>query len=555
MESQTKTCQNCKAQFVIDDDETAFYTKMDIPVPELCPDCRQQRRILFRNFKTLYKSVSAKSGKSMISMYPPETRFPVWSSSEWWADDWDPKGFGRDYDFNKPFFQQLADLWRIVPRYGIMNTKSTNCEYSNLTFKSNDCYMVFGCVNDERCDYGHIVWNSDDCVDNLYVHKSELCYECVDCLGCNRLLYSQECESCVDSIGLYDCRSCTNCIGCVGLKQKTYHIFNEPVTKEKYEEFLKEHPLNNSATIKMILEKRNELRKTIPQRSFFGSHNNDVSGNHIYNSHNVHHSFDIKAGENSRYGYTVRTFNESYDVSFTPDIENSYFCMSSTGSNNMFTHNCVECSYTNYSQDCFSSDNIFGCQGLRTSEYCILNKQYTKEEYENLKSKIIEHMKSVGEWGKWFPADMSAFAYNESIVNEYRPLSKEQAIEQRFRWKDNIPATRGQETVSHDELSSNSGDPDSYSDDLMKHVLKCEKCSKNYRFISRETAFYKKMKLALPRECFNCRHQRRMDLRMPRRLWPGKCANCQADVQTSYAPEKQGEFTIYCNKCYVENVG
>ena len=74
---------------------------------------------------------------------------------------------------------------------------------------------------------------STDCVDNLYTHKSELCYECIDCRESNRLLYSQECESCVDSIGLYDCRGCTNCIGCVGLRQQSYQIFNQPVSKKE----------------------------------------------------------------------------------------------------------------------------------------------------------------------------------------------------------------------------------------------------------------------------------------------------------------------------------
>jgi hypothetical protein len=40
-----------------------------------------------------------------------------------------------------------------------------------------------------------------------------------------------------------------------------------------------------------------------------------------------------------------------------------------------------------------NSSNLFGCIGLRGKEYCILNKQYTKEEYEALVPKIIEKMK------------------------------------------------------------------------------------------------------------------------------------------------------------------
>jgi hypothetical protein len=55
------------------------------------------------------------------------------------------------------------------------------------------------------------------------------------------------------------------------------------------------------------------------------------------------------------------------------------------------------------------SSNLFGCIGLRGKEYCILNKQYTKEEYETLVPKIIEKMKADGEWGEFFHQRISPF--------------------------------------------------------------------------------------------------------------------------------------------------
>jgi hypothetical protein len=36
--------------------------------------------------------------------------------------------------------------------------------------------------------------------------------------------------------------------------------------------------------------------------------------------------------------------------------------------------------------------------GLHDKSYCILNKQYTKEEYEELVPKIIEKMMKDDEW-------------------------------------------------------------------------------------------------------------------------------------------------------------
>jgi hypothetical protein len=553
MPTKKRECNRCKQNFELDQDDFSFYEKMKVPVPEICPTCRQQQRMLFRNFKTLYKRPSSKTGKMIISMYNPDVLFPVWDISEWWADDWEATDYAVDLDLSKPFLEQLNELFNKVPRFALMNTKSTNCEYSNFNYGSNNCFYVFGCVEDENCDYGHIVWTSKDCVDNLYVHKSELCYECIDCLICNKILYSQECEACVDSIGLYDCRGCVNCIGCVGLRQKSYHIFNQPVSKEEYQQFLNKYPLNEESSIIYILNKKEELRKKIPTRAVFGSHNNNVSGDHIYNASNVMQSFDIQGGENSRYGYTVGKFVESHDISFNPGIENSYQTLASTKSSNlMFCHLVTESSYVYYSDSCFNSNNLFGCAGLRNKQYCILNKQYTKEQYENLVPQIIENMKSTGDWGNFFPISMSPFAYNESIANEYMPLTNNEALKQGFTWRDDIPRTTGQENCKYTDLPQN---PKEYSDEkLLNKILKCESCNYNYKFISREIAFYKRMKLAIPNKCFNCRHQNRMNARNPRILNEAECASCGINTMTTYTKDKHNIYKIYCESCYQKEI-
>jgi hypothetical protein len=45
-----------------------------------------------------------------------------------------------------------------------------------------------------------------------------------------------------------------------------------------------------------------------------------------------------------------------------------------------------------YCDSCDACKNCFGCTGLKHKEYCILNKQYTPEEYEQKVSKIIDKM-------------------------------------------------------------------------------------------------------------------------------------------------------------------
>ncbi len=550
---ENKICAKCKNEFVIDENDHIFYGRMKVPVPENCPTCRQQHRMLFRNFKTLYKRPSSKSGGMIVSMYNPDVLFPVWDIREWWADDWDATSYAMDLDLSQSFLKQLYELINKVPHISLVNTKNENCEYSNLINYSKNCYFLFGSVENENCDYGHVVWYSKDCTDNLYVHKSELCYECIDCLNCNKLFYSQECESCADSIGLYDCRDCVNCIGCVGMRHKNYFIFNEQATKKEYQEFLEKYPLNSEASILYILGKREELRKKMPARSVFGSRNDNVSGDHVYDARNVKYSFDIKGGENSRYAYTSEKTIETYDVSFSPRTEYGYQCVTAINSSNIFcTHLATESSFISYSDVCYNSKNLFGCVGLRNKEYCILNKQYTREEYERLVPQIIENMKESGDWGNFFPVWMSPFGYNESIANEYMPLEKTDALAQGFTWRDDISSTKGQENCEYKNLPK---DPEKYNEkELLDKILKCGACDKNYRLIGREIAFYKRMKLALPAKCFNCRHQARMNARNPRFLNEATCVSCGNKTITTYPKDKHKQYKIYCEDCYKKEI-
>lgn len=556
MIAETKNCCNCHNSFTLEDDDLAFYEKMNVLPPTFCPDCRQQQRILFRNFKTLYKSTSALSGKDIISMYAPDSPYTVYEHAEWWGDSWDAKQYARDVDFTRSFFDQFQELLLAVPRYNLMNTRSENCLYSNMTAGSKNCYLVFGCIDDENCHYGHIVWNSKDCIDTLHTMKSELCYECVDCINCFKVFYSQDCEDCTDSIGLFDCQNCTNCVGCVGLSKKSYYLFNKPVSKDDYEAFLNAHPLSNPESLRLILSEQQKLRTTLPQRFCFGYRNEDVSGNHIYNSKNIHASFDVRGGEDSKFIFTGRTAIDCYDCSFFPDCELGYQNLFCTGRMIIGSHMCINCNDVWYSESCFSSNNLLGCVGLRNAKYSIFNKQYTPEEFETIKQRLIERMKQSGEWGEFFPKTLSPFAYNESIVNEYMPLTKDDALNAGFTWKDDLPETTGKETLSLTQLPT---DPTAYSSDLTKHILACQECSKNYKLIPQEIEFYTTHHLSLPRLCFNCRHMNRIKMRTPRKLWIRRCmctqenhqnhsGACTVEMKTPFASDRPE--IIYCEECY-----
>lgn len=201
-----------------------------------------------------------------------------------------------------------------------------------------------------------------------------------------------------------------------------------------------------------------------------------------------------------------------------------------------------------------SSQNCFGCIGLKHGEYSIFNRQYSKEEYLSLKDKIIEHMKNNGEWGEFFPMKHSPFAYNESMAYISFPLTKEEVLERGLRWQDNIQETRGKTTLLNI--------PDSIldvKDSILEEILECKECKRNYKIVKDELDFYRKWKIPVPHKCFFCRINRRFEIRGPSKLWRRHCmcdkkghfhkdSKCEVEFQTTHSPDKAG--IIYCEKCY-----
>src|SRR3989344_9230676 len=122
MEKETKICQNCKTDFIIETDDFSFYEKMKVPPPTFCPDCRFQRRLLFRNNRVFYKRECLMCKKSMLSIYHPQNPYVIYCKECWLSDKWNPLDYGNDYDFSKPFFEQFHKLQKSVPRSNMYQT-------------------------------------------------------------------------------------------------------------------------------------------------------------------------------------------------------------------------------------------------------------------------------------------------------------------------------------------------------------------------------------------------------------------------------------------------
>ncbi len=198
MNTSNTNCQNCKHDFTIEPEDFEFYEKINVPAPTFCPECRLQRRIMFRNERTLYKRTCDLTGQSMVTIFAPEKPIKVYHSKAWWSDDWDPQQYGMDYDPTRPFFEQFRELQMKTPWMNlIVGNDLVNSEYINHASNCKDSYLIFNADGDENVLYASSVISTKDSMDVYMSTNSELCYETISA-GKSRVFFSEMCEECME---------------------------------------------------------------------------------------------------------------------------------------------------------------------------------------------------------------------------------------------------------------------------------------------------------------------------------------------------------------------
>ena len=556
-----KNCKNCWIVFEISQDDLDFYDKISpvfnwrkykIPSPSFCPDCRRQRRFMFRNFFSIYKRKCNLTQNDIIAAHDESSPFPVYQLDQWWSDKWDWMEYWIELNFDKSFFKQLKLLHDTVPRMNLMNAQCENTNYCNMSANSKNCYLVFWNVNNEDCYYGHIVWKSKQCFDCLYTYQSELCYFCVDCIDCYDVFYSIDTEKCSNWRFLINCKNCKDCFWCVWLINKQFYIFNKQYSENNYMKKIKEFDLWNYQVVKKIKEEVGKLKKNNIVKCYHWFNCDNVSWDYLYYSKNVFDSFDIKNCENVKHCSTVWDFKDSMDCNFSArKWELLYEVLTCYGYNIAFSHNCTN-NWSNlyYCDNCYSCHYCFWSVWLKNKKYCILNKQYTKEQYESLIPEIIKHMEKFWEWGEFFSYELSPFAYNETIAQEYFPLNKEEVLNKWWKYKekdDQIPNVS--KIIPAEKLPDKISD---IPDDVLNWAIKCEISKRPFKLIPQELAFYRKHNIPIPHLHHEQRHKQRMKLRNPRKLFDRKCMKCERQIQTTYSLDRSE--IVYCEECYLKNV-
>ena len=541
-------CIKCNQEFSLTKEEPGIYERFNFEPSGLCFSCDQKQRLCFRNERNLYQRKCDATGTPILSIYSKDKPFKIYKNDYWYSDNWDPMEYGREFDFDRPFFEQFNEMQKEIPRLALSNIRGENSENCNMTYGNKNCYLVFGGDFNEDTIYGTLCMRNENVLDADYSNRNQLCYMISDSIDCYECQYTFNSKTCSNCYFIGDCIGCKDCILCTNLIKRSYCILNKQYTKKEYEEKKQELIDGTFTTQQKNYNKFLELyTKRIVKYAHAISCQN-CCGDYLKNCKNCHNTFDASESEdliNVIFSNKAKNCLNCSILSYNSEL--CYNTISTIDAHGVltsfFTVNSTNITYSMFS---INSKYLFGCFGLMHKSYCILNKKYSKTDYEILRKKIINHMQKTGEWSKFFPSNISPFGYNETSAHDYFPLTKDQALSEKFNWKE----IKKQDTITQTyNVPENIKNVD---DSIIDELLSCNSCSKNYKIIDRELNFYRTHNIPIPHICPDCRHHMRSKLRTPRKIWHSNCQRCHRSIRTPYEPGSPE--TVCCEPCYLQAI-
>ncbi len=544
-----KTCTVCGETFAISENEQSYCQENIIPLPTICPIDRLRQSSAFLSSHYLYESTCAFSDKPLLTFVPPNTGYKVYDVDIWMSDQWDPLSFGQDYDFSRSFFEQFAELQKKVPFPSLECIRSTmeNSDYTNGVGYVKNCYLLFGAFEAEDCYFSYYIVSCKDVMDCVYATKCELCYGCSYITNCYNCRFVENSHHCSDSSFLFNCQGLKNCYGCVNLYNKEYYYYNKPLSKEEYQQKIATIDLGSFATLEQEREKFNTFKKKAPLRYIQGNHNESSTGNYINNTKNCTNVFFSADIEDVEWG--IGLINKATDCFINNGFGNNstqIYYSAGCGENASNIKWCLDCfSNVRDLEYCiftgYGSENCFGCTGLRKKQYCILNKQYSKAEYFPLVQRIKEKMRKDGEYGQFFPQQMSHMYYNQSWSEDLFPWTKAEAVKHGYHWQEE------QKESYKDSYQI----PDHIKDvqaDILSSSLSCMSSGKQYRLLKQELGIYRRLKLPVPRKAPIQRIDEMANLFTITPSHTIHCSNCNKEIESVYTPTN--DQPVLCETCY-----
>jgi len=491
---KTKICKLCNSKFELSLEEIDLYNKLKVENIDICSDCQLKNILAFwPSIWKWYKRKCDFSWETIITNYSNNFDFPVYKSNYFESDKWDVKFL--EIDFESSFFQQLKKLQSLVPRPHMLWLNNENCDYCDDARDCKNCYLAISMLECENLFYSYRNIKCNNSSDLVFCFDSDLCYSLINCKKCYKVYYWLNVENSSVSKFLYDCKNVKNCFMCWNLRTKEYCILNKQYTKEEYEKKLWEINFWSRKEIKK-LEKHflEQIQQKALHRANVNINTENVIWNFVYDSKNC---MNISLYQNSQNTINSIRWYQDNDCMFSVWLLDSNLCYNVCQwgylYNVKFSSYCTRCKDSEYLDNCIDCNNCFWCVWLKNKEYCILNKQYSKENYfENVK-KIKDKMIKEEEYWRFFPYNMAYSWYNTTLARFYYPEIKENIIKMWWFWEDE------QDENNLEDWYDLPDDIKDIPNNLFSKTIICEKTWKPFNYINQIIEFHKNNTIALPK--------------------------------------------------------
>lgn len=407
-------------------------------------------------------------------------------------------------DWTGDLFADLAQLFRTVPIAAVNHFgENENCDYSDVAYNAKNIYLSI--VTTRGVENAAYVFNCKDNSTNVFssinvLEWSENVYASNYIIQSYNVFFS---ENIINSSNIRlstNCIGCTECVDCDGLENVSYCIQNTKLDKDAY--FLRKQE---------ILQNKEKLIKKISDKPLnMGSFN--VQWTNLYNCHDVTNAYSCINVKNARNVALISSNEDNgdfYDVFMGGRSTNFYgVCDAGGFSDNCYCiTQCATCASMYYSMFCEWCSFCLGCIGLKNKQFCILNKQYSKEERLQKVDEIFARMEQEGILGQFFPWSMNPFYFNDTASYLIDQSFTKEQVTQLWYLRRNEPVKVDIPVSAEVVKVNNLGEFESFDTHgnrqidptILKKIVVDEQWN-HYRIVKMEYDFLLKYWLPLPRK-------------------------------------------------------
>ncbi len=464
------------------------------------------------SFKDFVKDIMSwdtlvlQKNNNLISRYPSTERIgKVVSTKEFETDRDQLVNSGLDYDFSMNFFENYKRLYKNAKFPSLVNIWSENCDYSDISVFVRNAYLSFTTVTD--CENVLYSVNIKDGSRNIYNSvmvwdKCENVYMSSGILRSMNVYYSQNILNSSDVWFSTNLVWCHECISCNWLENASYYINNISYSQKEF--LAKKHELlKNKSWFEWLRTKEKIVSGNVGSTNITGALNFEC-----HNITNGVYNYRVTDGKNIIFVGLPNWNNNIYDTyNAGSPVGNNMFGVMGAGWEHIYLslhNNNGMCNFYSILLD--ESSFCLGCFWLKNKQYCILNKQYSKEDWLVLADKIFTQMENDKILGDFFPATMNPYYFNDTVASMFNiGLSKEEIKKEWFMWREEelrVDIPDGLETIQHSDLSQYESFDDTGKWQIDEQILKkviIDANGNSYRIMPIERDFLQKHSLPLPR--------------------------------------------------------